>query len=290
MTSDNDFKSKNRPASCTQPPWSSLIDADKRDEILATIRRETIAAYGFSMDECPKRMVCFTKTCMSRPMPWKSDTAKPYLEKMKLNQVFNKEDELTLSNCDICPIFKTCKSTCAQVNDFMNRDKAQEPELVFRENLDNIVQEDFDTTVSRVLGKNIKVPWDSISSVRKSVIKKYLYDQKDFLTIAKELKLTDQARVKYEFYAGLTTLSEYGTFRQFLEEKGDSLTHKQRCILIMVYKNQFKLKSVAYVEEITKQAVQQMIARIIKKYDLKWQVFVRKENNKVIYNVPEILK
>lgn len=287
---EKQFKLVYRPASCTQPPWANLIPSDQRDEVLATIRRETIQAYGFSMDECPKRMVCFTKECLGRPLPFKSPTAKPYLDKLAQNQTVVNE-EMKLSNCSTCPLAAKCKSTCAQVNDFMNRDKAQEPELVFRDNLDNIVQEPHDNNiVERILGNDFKIPWDAISNTRKQIIKKYLYEQKDFLTIAKELKLTDQSRARYEFYAGLTILSEYGTVRKFLEEKGDLLTHKQRCTLIMVYQNNFKLKQVAYVEEISKQSVQQIISRVLKKYNIRWHIFVKKHKNKVIYNVPELLK
>jgi len=234
-------------------------------------------------------MVCFAKTCIGRPLPFKSTTAKPYLEMMKQSQnIVN--DELFLSNCDTCPIAKICKSSCAQVNDFLGRDRTIEPELIYRETLDNIEVDDFSETVSRILGNNIKVPWDSVNKLRRDVIKKYLYEQKDFLTVAKELGLTDQARARYEFYAGLTTLSEYGTFRAFIEEKGDTLTKQQSDVLAMVYKANLNTVQTAKVLEISKQAVQQIIARVVEKHGLKWTVFVKKENNKLVYKVPELLK
>jgi predicted DNA-binding protein YlxM (UPF0122 family) len=78
--------------------------------------------------------------------------------------------------------------------------------------------------------------------------------------------------------------------RKFLEEHGDELTHKQRCTLIMLYKTNFTLKQVAFVEEMSKQAVQQILTRVIDKYNIKWTVFVKKVGGKVIYNVPELFK
>ncbi len=172
----------------------------------------------------------------------------------------------------------------------MNRDKIAEPELVYRQTIDNIEVDNFSDTISRILGNNMKVPWDALNKTRKDVIKKYLYEQKNFLTIAHELGLTDQARARYEFYAGLTTLSEYGTFRTFIEEKGDSLTKLQKDVLLMVYKANLNTVQTAAVLETSKQAVQQVITRVIEKHGLKWTVFVKKEKNKLIYNVPELLK
>ncbi len=259
---------------------------------MAKVKEECIQIYGHDFAECGKRLVCFGKHCLGREMEWKSPTALPYLTKWaSLVGIKIGDDYFIQTDCSTCPIFKTCKATCAQVNDFMNRDRTGEPELVYRETTDNIVMEASSAdTISRILGTNIKVPWDAVNKTRRDVIKKYLYDQKNFLTIAKELGLTDQARARYEFYSGLTTLSEYGTFRAFLEEKGEALTKLQRDVLTMVYIANINIVQTAKVLETSKQAVQQVITRVVQKHGLKWTVFVKKEKNKLIYNVPELLK
>lgn len=283
------FKRLNRPASCNNPPWASVIPSEKREEVLRIIRQETVAAYGYSMDECPKRLVCLTKTCMGRPLPWDSPTAKPYLEALAKRQNVQ-NGEMFLSNCEVCPIFKTCKATCAQVNDFMNRDRIGEPEMVYKESLDNIVMAPSQDRVASIIGPDLKVPWDALNNNRKQTVKKYLYDQKDFLTIAKDLGFHDQSRARYEFYAALTTLAEYATMRKFLEDFQDELSDKQQNILKMIYVANLTISEVADKEQVTKQAVQQIVARLVKKYNIKWTTFVRKQGNKVIFNVPELMK
>jgi predicted DNA-binding protein YlxM (UPF0122 family) len=246
--------------------------------------------YGQTLDECPKRLTCFGKQCMGRPLPWLSPTAKPYLDKLEETHRVD-GDELFISNCDSCAISKTCKTACAQVNDFMQRDKIKEPIIDYRENIENLA-EDFgepDLPAFFVMS-DIKVPWDAISDKRQKTVKKYLFEQKDFLTVAKELGYHDQSRARYEYYAALTTLSEYATMRRFINNTGHELNVYTRSLLVAVYIDNLSITEVAKRRLITKQAVQQSIARVIEKYKITWPIFVRKEGNKVIYTRSEVLK
>lgn len=286
---EKDFKKTFKPPACTMAPWYNLIPVAHRDTIMRQIRQETIEAYGYPMDECPKRKTCLTKSCMGRPLPWKSETAKPYLEQLKATHNI-KNDELFLVNCDTCPIVKTCKSPCHQINDYLNRAKNKEPELVAQNTLENYSTPSIELDTKPTIFQSQNVPWDCLTDTRQSVVKKYLYEGKDFLTISKELDLTNQARVKYEFYSALTRLSEFAVMRKFIDDYADELTHKQRTILIMIYKANLSLTSIASIEDTSKQAVQQVLTRVVDKYNIRWTVFVRRENGKTIYNVPGLFK
>jgi predicted DNA-binding protein YlxM (UPF0122 family) len=286
---EKDFKYTYKIPVCTQQPWKQLISIDKRDEILRIIRRESIEAYGYSMDECPKRKVCFTKECLGRPLPWLSKTAKPYLEKLKLTHTII-NDELYINNCTKCPIVKVCSSTCLQVNDFIRRNEEPEPKLIYQKTLEQYKNSIIDDNESSGNIASLKIPWDSIPERKANVVKKYLFQRKDFLTIAKELDLNNQARAKYEFYSALTTLSEVAIMRKFIETKGHELEDGQLSLLKSIYFDRKTLTEVAKERKISKQAVQQLLSRIINKYKIKWAIFVKKHKNKVIYNIPEILK
>ena len=284
------FKRTYKFPACTMAPWHNLIHRDIRDNIMRIIRQETIEAYGYSIDECPKRKVCLTTSCVGRPFPWLSKTAKPYLAQLKITHNIQ-NDELFLANCNICSIAKICNSPCYQVNDFLNRGSNKEPDLILQDTLENHAEQYVtDNSVRPTALNNIEVPWDCLSDIRQSVVKKYLYESKDFLTIAKELDLNNQARVKYEFYSALTKLSEFAIMRSFIKDHGDELTHKQRCILIMIYQTNFNFAHIANIEEISKQAVQQILTRVIKRYNIKWTIFVKKQGGKIIYNVPGMFK
>jgi predicted DNA-binding protein YlxM (UPF0122 family) len=287
-----DYKKSNRSATCNSRPWQFLIPYDKRHEVLNKVRQECIKVYGFSFDECNKRKVCLSKKCIGRELEWKSLTALPYLKKFaKLIGISEGDDYIIDTDCTKCPVYKDCKAVCTQVNDWMNRGKDVEPNIVYKESLDNFITADIDTTGSSVLGKGLEIPWDCLSELRQDVVRLYLYDQKDFLTVAAELGLHDQARAKYEFYAGLTKLAEYATMRKFYDDiEEGKLTDTQRWYLFDKY---FSFETITYMAErysVSKQAVQQSISSVIKKYNLKWHIYVRKEGNKTIYNVPELMK
>lgn len=283
------FKQQNKPAACTQAPWKFLIPIDQRDETMRKIREETITAYGYSMDECTKRKTCFTKSCMGRELPWKSETAKPYLEQLKqTHKVIN--DELYIDNCSGCPIAKTCSSPCYQVNDWINRSTEQETQFIYQENLENYNQEQVQSTGIRPKEQGLQLPWDILNTQKAKVIRKYLYEQKDFLMVAKELDLNNQAEAKYVFYSALTKLSEYAVMRKFLDDNLTKLTEKQQHILEQVYFQNKSLTEVAEDVNTSVAAITNIINRVVEKHKIAWPVFVKKEGTKVIYNVPEILK
>lgn len=288
---DNSFKKINKPASCTRPPWAGLIDSNSRENTLREIRRETMAAYGQSMDECPKRKVCFGKQCLGRPLPVKSATAKPYIEELKkTHKIVN--DELFIPLCGPCPLAKTCKSACAELNDFLQRDKSEEPQIQYRDNLENIAPEPDSPVapIDNLIGKGLKVAWDVLNVKRKRTVEAYVHEQKDLLTVAIELGYHDQARAKYELYAALTTLSEYSNMRHFIKYNQDKLTIYQFLVLNEIYNLNKSLTIVAKELKVSKQAIQQTVKRVIEKNNIKWTIFVKKQNNKVIYYAPEVLK
>lgn len=292
MSDENRFKRTFRPPSCTMAPWYNLISKDQRDQVMRAIRQETVEAYGYSMDECVKRKTCLTKSCIGRPLPFKSETAKPYLEKLK--QTHKIEDELLyISNCDSCQIVKSCKSPCYQLNDFLNRASSKEAEIVPQENLENHVIENITNTsetINNFIMTSNNIPWDCLTETRKAVIKKYLYEKKDFYVIAKELDLNNQARVKYEFYSALTRLSEFAIMRKFLQDNSKELTTKQIETLNSVYTDNLSLTDAAKKHSVSKQAIQQILTRVVNKYNIKWSIFVSKQGNKIVYNVPELFK
>lgn len=285
---DNKWKYINKPPACTKPIWKGLIPKDKRDAVLRQIRQECIDIYGYDLDECPKRKVCFTKKCIGRPLPWKSPTALPYLKQLeKTHVIINKE--LYIENCENCPIKNSCKRNCEQVNDFLNRNYTEEATLLYRDNIDNISYDNYEDKTSSFSLVNGKIPWDILNEKRKSIIKYYLYKQNDFKFIADKLNLNNQAYVKYEFYAGLTKLSEYAKIREFLESK-PNITKNQEKILKQIYLNKKSIVEVAKELKLSKQNIQQIVKRVINKYNIKWSKFVYKKNNKVIYNIPKIFK
>jgi len=289
--SENSFKKKFKPAACTTQPWKYLIPKDIRENTLHKIRQETRQIYGFSMDECPKKSTCLTKKCMGRTLPWLSETAKPYLEQLKLTHEI-RDDEMFISGCESCPIVKDCKSPCFQVNDYVNRFKTEEPNLVYEEVSDNRVYED--RPQEEVSAFNYKdIPWDCLSAKKQQLVRKYLYEGKDFLTIAKEMDLNNQARTKYEFYSALTKLSEYATIRSFIEEKEQILlaeNPKYLNILKEIYVNNLSMVELASKEGVSKQAISKTLTKIFKKYKINFVTFVKKVGTKVVYNVPELFK
>lgn len=294
----NDFEYKKyyRPASCSSPPWAIFIPVQDRPEILRQIRQECLDIYGKTFDECDKRLTCYKKTCMGRQLPWKSKTAKPFLDKLALVQKFkmnesSKELELVLDlGCQSCPIFKTCKQPCNQVLDFIERNKAQEPIIDYKKIDDNLIskKEIFESSEFKLSAQDI--PWDVISAKKAEIIRKYLFEGRDYRYIAEKLDLTNQARVKYEMYSAINKLAKYAAVRKFLDKHFDELTEKQLEIFNLVYRKNLSYVQVSKLLNISKQSVQQTVCRVLKKYKVKWKTYVKKSYKKVKYNVPEIFK
>lgn len=291
---ENKFKKANRPAACNNPPWAAVIPKNIREDVLRQIKQESVQFHGQNLDECPKRLTCFGKQCAGRPLPILSPTAKPYIEKLKTTHKIE-NDELFLSNCDSCSIASTCRSACAQVNDFMQRDKIKEPSLDYRGTIDNLAEEVQPLEVATIaLNEKNKIPWDSLSEKRKQTVQKYLYEQKDFMTVAKELGYYDQASAKREFYFALTTLAKYATMRKFIENKGHLLKSEVRELLVYMYIDNMSLTDAAKKQNRTKQSAKNIIDRTVKKYGITWTKFAKNEyiddSRKIVYKVAEVLK
>jgi hypothetical protein len=289
---ENSFKKKFKPAACNTQPWRYLIPKDVREDTLHRIRQETMQIYGFSMDECSKRSTCLTKDCMGRQLPWLSETAKPYLEKLKLTHTI-KDGEMFITGCEGCPIVKDCTSPCYQVNDYLNRFKTKEPNLVYEENLENHINIDSSRDSRPNMLINRDIPWNCLSAKKQELVKKYLYEGKDFLTIAKEMDLNNQARVRYEFYSALNRLSEVAIMRDFLRENEDKLKVEninQYEVLKEIYINNLSVVDTAKKRGTSKQAISQTLTRVFNKYKIKFSIFVKKVGNKVVYNTTEVFK
>lgn len=285
---EKNYKKANKPAMCTNPVWKSVITTDDKEDIVRKIRSETIEAYGFSMDECPKRLVCLGQECLGRTLPVLSPTAKPFIDELKKKyKVVN--DELFLTKCDVCPIKLKCTSTCHQINDYLNRHNKKEPEFVYQEISENYTEVVLSTNTTEFM-TNRDIAWDCLTPRRQSIIKKYLYEGKDFSAIARELNMKSQAWVKYEFYAGLTKLSEYATVREYLTNNKDELTKGNFSLLENLYLKNQSITDLAKQENCSKQAIQQRLTRILTSGNIKWIVFVKKVNNKPVYNVPMVFK
>ncbi len=287
---DTEFKIKYKFPACTKAPWVKFIPYEKRYETMRQIRMESIDIYGYPFDECPKRLMCISKQCIGRPLPWKSPTARPYLIAFARAHNVPVEDEYYVKGCDSCPIRKTCERPCYQVEDFINRRKTREPVFLECSNIDNYYIEPQQEESVDILGKGLKAPWDILNETKLRIVRGYLYEGKDFKYLADILNLTNQSRVKYEFYSALNKMSEYATMRKFLQENVGEFTDKQWNILKSVYLENNTLTETANNANISKQAVQQMIARIVKKYNLTWQNFVKKKGTRVIYDVPGIMR
>lgn len=289
MGKEKQWKYTNKPAVCTANPIEHLLPKDTRLAIINKIKQESMEIYGEDLlTQCNKRKICFTKKCLGRELPWKSPTALPYLLELAKSQKIENELLFIETDCSLCPLVNSCGSPCGQIRDYLARDKTTGPQITSKSNYDKneIKQVDMENNTKF----SINIPWDSLSSRRREVIKLHLYQRHDFKYIADKLKLNNQARAKYEYYAALTTISEYATMREFLNNNSKKLTGKQKKVLELVYMDNRKLQDVADDIGVTKQAIQQMIARVIQKYNIKWPKFVKKQGTRVIYNIPSLLR
>lgn len=286
-----DNKKYIKPAACTSPPWAAYIEPRQRADVLRKIRQDCIDELGYDLDECPKRKTCLKKECMGRPMPWFSETAKPYLEKMvEVLNIKPEEEYFIETNCNTCPFVASCKKPCNQVIDYIERDKTLEPKIEYEDYLENLEVEPEKIEPSVMYVKREEIPWDVLSEKKKITIEKYLFEQRDFRYVAKITKLYNQAAAKYEFYAAMNKLSEFAVMRKFINENVFHLTPRQYEILNLLYNKNMKKVEVAKELNISKQSVQQTVARVVNKFGIKWHKFVRKEKNKIIYNTVKVLQ
>ena len=294
---DQEFKARHKKGTCLSCPFEHLIPSDIRKQTLLAIKNESIDKYGYDLTiECPKRTYCDTKKCLGRPLPYLSKTALPYLKKLeKTHKIIPDTQEgaynLFVETCEGCPIAKTCTKPCSMIYEYLHRDKVQEPWLNYKSNIENYEIEDSnDVEATTNLLTSMEVPWDCLTPRKAETIRKYLFEQRDFNYVADFLDLNNGARVKYEFYSALTKLSEFAAMRLFLKNHNYELSQKQYKLLKLIYIDNLSLTKVSKKLNISKPAVGQSLARVIKKYKISWQVFVHKHDGKVIYNVPMVLK
>lgn len=289
---ENNFKKNSKQAACTSRPWEYLIPKDLKNEVIQKVNSECLTIYGKKFNECSKRLVCFKKTCLGRELEWNSSTARPYLEQFaQLNNIPIGGEYFIKTNCNNCPIYDNCKTSCKQIDDYNNRERIEEPYLEFRNDINNLMNnvQLFDNSVNNSINFG-KIPWDCISEKRQFTIKKYLYEQKDFYTIAKELNYSDQATAKSEMYSALNVLAKTAIIRKFIEDKGFTLNEDTRKLLIEVYVNNKTITQVATELNISQPALSKLIKATLKEYKIKWPVFIRKKKNKVTYNTNNMLK
>lgn len=290
---DKNFKRKYKFPACTKDPLAFLIPKGKRHETLREIRQDCLDKLGETLDQCPLRKVCMGRECLGRPLPVCSPAAKPYIEKLSEIADVRGGKLYIETSCNGCPIKASCSNPCLQITDYTDRGASKEPYLIHSTNLVEALELKQEAELESYRGREINflsVPWDCLPKKRAEVITKYLYENKDFKRVAEELGFNNEARAKYEFYSGLNTLSEFANMREFLEEKGDSLTGKQYNILKALYLEAKPVKEVCQEFNLTKQSISNLVKRVVDKYNIKWQRFVYKKGNRVIYDTPEILK
>lgn len=285
------FQHKYKIAICTNNPIKYLIPYNQRYEVIKNIKNECVEIYGQDiMQECDKRMVCFGKTCLGRDLAWKSPTALPYLEKLKQRGLVEPDGKMYMIGCKGCQINKTCQRPCFQVNDYVTRQKKKEPFLIFKHTVDNFEVKSDKIEEFRRQNEVLSIPWDSISEKKSRIVRSYLFELLDFQQVAKKFHLINQAEAKYLFYSALTTMSKVAVMRKFLRKNKEKLTRKQIQILTSVFIKNNTITEAAKEYNLKKQSAQQIIARVIRLYNLKFQKFVRKHNGRVIYSVPALLK
>lgn len=288
------WKKKNKPAACTKAPWEYLIPYNMRASTMRQINAECIDIYGYSYEECSKRKVCFKKECLGRPLPWKSPTAKPFLEQLKETATIKSEELVVQTDCSKCPIFNKCKNPCYQVLDFINRDKSDEPLLYYKaktSSLDviNTDNKEMEETTKLLVGGD-DIPWDCLSEQKQVLIKKYLYDQLDFKYISEQLNMTNQARAKREFYYAITKLAKFAIIREFLKNPPEELRDNHKRLLELLFVENKTYFQASKELNMTIQNSHQIVQRIVNRHNLKWNKYVTKKGNKEIFNVPKLFK
>ena len=238
---DTQFKKKNKPALCTLDPVLSQVPKDKYHELL-NICRQKARDSGFEDYDtgCPKRHTCLGN-CTGRPIAHYIDELKPYIDKVR--HLIAPDGMIYLKGCGTCPIKTTCKKTCNQVSDFMDRNKNKEdlttkfePVAITTDYaLANWVGGDDGETQPGILSELIgrygsiqdtieNLPWGAINDKRQRLIRMYVFEGKDFRASANELGYSNGNVARNEFYRSLTTLSKFATVRYFIEQHRDEIS------------------------------------------------------------------
>ena len=288
---DTSFKKKNKPALCCVDPVMSAVPKDKFHEIQNIVRQKLRDA-GLDYDSgCPKRLTC-TGLCTGRPIYHQVDELKPYIDKIR--HLIAKDGMIYLSGCQTCPIVKTCKSTCNQVSDFMNRQSNKEDLTIKMEPvqvstdyaISNWVSEDTESNPG-ILAELIErygsiqntieqLPWGAINDKRQRLIRMYVFEGKDFRASANELGYSNGNVARNEFYRSLTTLSKFATVRYFIEQHRDEISDFDYELLQLRYYKFLSVNEISGLLALPVGTIRSKLFRFLKKSKTKYSRFVVK--------------
>ncbi len=296
---DSDFKKKHRPALCCEDPFLSIVPKNLIHEITNFARQRSrdkgLGDYDFG---CPKRFTC-DGNCTGRPVPNYIPELKPYIDKLK--HLVSPDGLMYVTKCGSCPIAKTCKTTCPQITDYMNRQSNREditnksdPVLISTDYaLGTWVsgQPDNEETKPGVLSELISrygsiqdaidnLPWEAINVRRKRLVRMYIFEGKDFRACAKEIGYSNGTVARNEFYRSLTTLSKFATVRYFIEQHRDDIPDFDYELLQLRYYKFLTVGEIAKQLTLPIGTVRSRLFRFISRSKLHYTKYVNK--NRVI--------
>ena len=287
---DSKFKKEYKMPACASAPWANLIPASERAEVIRIINEETIEAIGYDLSSCPKRFTCFGKHCIGRPLPYCSKTALPYLEKLEKTQNIVNEELFISTDCNSCPIFKTCNTPCNQVLDFIERDKKSEPKLTYSIINDKVMTEAVSLEPANFVVDASDIPWDVLTSDKAELIRKYFFEGLNYAHVASLTNLSNKSFAKYKMYWAINKLTKFAVIRKFIKNNSNKFTSRQLEVFDLVYIKNYTMKRTAEHLGISRQAVQNIINTTLKNNNVKWPVFIKRKGNKIIYNIPKVLR
>jgi hypothetical protein len=289
---DTQFKKKNKPALCTLDPVLAQVPKEKYHEILNICRQRARDVGNDDYDlGCPKRFTC-SGQCSGRPIAHYIPELQPYIKKIK--HLISGDGMIYLKGCKECPIAKTCKRTCNQVTDFMERGKNKED---FVNKLDQVsmstdfalstwVSDESEATpgilselVSRygsIQDAISHLPWGAINEKRQRLIKMYCFEGKDFRAVAKELGYSNGTVSRNEFYRALTVLSKFATVRFYVEEHRDEISDFEYELLQMRYYQFLTVADIAAALNLPMNTVRSKLFRFLKKAGMKYARYVNR--------------
>jgi Sigma-70, region 4 len=293
---DADFKKKNRPAMCTEDPFLAIVPKDKLHETLNYARQRSRDIGQEDYDQgCPKRFTC-DGNCTGRPVPKHIPELKPYIA--KLQHLISPDGLMYINKCGSCPIAKTCKRTCSQIADYMDRGKNKDDitnkfdisQVSTDYALGNFVSDDSEPqpgVLSELINRYGSIqdaienlPWGAINEKRARLVRMYCFEGRDFRACAKELGYSNGTVARNEFYRSLTTLSKFATVRHFIEAHRDDIADLDNELLRLRYYQFLTVNEIAVQLNLKIGTVRSRLFRFINRSRLTYSKYVNK--NKVI--------
>jgi Sigma-70, region 4 len=293
---DTIFKKKNKPALCTLDPVMAVVPKNEFYE-LQNVVRQKLRDIGLDYDAgCPKRHTCLGQ-CTGRPIYHQISELKPYIKKIK--HLIKPDGMIYLQGCKQCPIAKTCKRTCNQVSDFMERGKNKEDFVnrleqapvstdyaISNSNFVDWITEEPETKpgiltelISRygsIQDAISHLPWGAINEKRQRLIRMYTFEGKDFRATAKELGYSNGTVARNEFYRALTALSKFATVRFYVEEHRDEISDFEYELLQMRYYQFLTVAEIAKLLNLPVNTVRSKLFRFLKKAGMKYARYVNR--------------